>query len=343
MSRRGFIATGLATVVLAACESGKRDAQVQTSTTNLADRVIDLRPTETTIPSSAYLTPQSDFFLIDTVGSMYPRVDRDEWSLKIHGMVDKELEITYADILAMPKVENVVTLACVSNEVGGDLVGNAHWGGVLLADILRKAGVQAGAQQLVSTSADGWTCGTPVEAVLDGRPAMLATHMNGEVLSGEHGFPVRMIVPGLFGFVSATKWVTEIKATTWDAFTPYWLERGWAREAPIISSSRIDFPRNGQNVPAGKVSIGGFAWAPRDGVGRVEVRVDEGPWARCEIVESISGDAWVQWRTSLQIPSGDHSLAVRCVDSKGIVQVAEERDVIPAGATGLHSIQISAA
>ena len=343
MSRRGFIATGLATVLVAACESGRPNGQVQTTTTNLADRVIDLRPTETTVPTSAYLTPQADFYLIDTVGSMYPRVNRDEWSLKIHGMVDKEIEITYADILAMPQVENVVTLACVSNEVGGDLIGNARWGGVLLADVLREAGVQPGAQQLVSTSADGWTCGTPVEAVLDGRPAMLATHMNGELLTGEHGFPVRMIVPGLFGFVSATKWVTEIKATTWDAFTPYWLERGWAREAPIISSSRIDFPRDGQSVSAGKIAVGGFAWAPRDGVGRVEVRVDDGPWSRCEIVKSTTGDAWVQWRTGLQISKGDHFLAVRCVDAKGAIQVADERDVIPAGATGLHSIQISAA
>lgn len=343
MSRRGFIASGLATVVAASCGSTKRDVNSTTSTTNLADRVIDLRPTVTTVPSSAYLTPQENFFLIDTVGSMYPRVDRDNWRLKIHGMVENEIELTYADILAMSQVEHVVTLACVSNEVGEDLVGNARWGGVLLADVLRLAGVQAGAEQLASTSADGWTCGTPVEAVLDGRPAMLATHMNGEVLTGEHGFPVRMIVPGLFGFVSATKWVTEIKATTWDAFTPYWLERGWAREAPIISSSRIDFPRDGQSVSGREVPVGGFAWAPREGVARVELRLDEGQWEPCEIVESTSGDAWVQWRTSLKIGAGEHALTVRCVDKNGAVQVAEERDVIPAGATGLHSIGFTTA
>ena len=343
MSRRGFIATGLAAVVAASCGSDQRSGSVGPSTTNLADGVIDLRPTVTTVPSAEYLTLQSNFFLIDTVGSMYPRVERDSWSLKIHGMVDKEIKITYADILAMPQVENVVTLACVSNEIGGDLVGNAKWGGVLLADVLRAAGVQAGAQQLLSTSADGWNCGTPVEAVLDGRPAMLATHMNGEVLTGEHGFPVRMIVPGLFGFVSATKWVTDIEVTTWDAATPYWLERGWAKEAPIIASSRIDFPRNGQSMAGGTIPVGGVAWAPRGGVGRVEVRVDGGAWSRCEIVESASGDAWVQWRAALKMPAGDHTLTVRCIDANGVIQVADERDVIPAGATGLHSIDVTVA
>jgi DMSO/TMAO reductase YedYZ molybdopterin-dependent catalytic subunit len=342
MSRRGFIAAGLAAVVAASCEPGQRSATVRTTTTDLADRVIDLRSPDSSPPNATYLTPQDELFLIDTVGSAYPRLDRDAWSLKIHGMVDNEIEVNYADILSMPQVENVVTLACVSNEVGGELVGNARWGGVLLADVLRRAGVQAGAQQLVSTSADGWTCGTPVDAVLDGRPAMLATHVNGEELRGEHGFPVRMIVPGLFGFVSATKWVTEIKATTWDAFTPYWLERGWAREAPIVSSSRIDIPRNGQSVAAGKVTVGGFAWAPRDGVARVELQIDKEPWVDCEIIESTTGDAWVQWSVRVTIDKGDHVLTVRCADTRGVVQVADVRDVIPAGATGLHSIDVIA-
>ena len=302
-----------------------------------------MRPSGPSSPAMEYLTPQSDFFLIDTVGAMYPRVDEKEWALRIHGMVDREVTIRYADVLAMPQVEHVVTLACVSNEVGDELIGNARWKGVLLADVLGQAGIQEGAQQLVSTSADGWTCGTPVEAVLDGRPAMLATHMNGEVLTGEHGYPVRMIVPGLFGFVSATKWVTNIEATTWDAFSPYWLERGWAREAPIISSSRIDFPRNEQTLSAGEIKVGGFAWAPRNGVGRVELRVDEGPWSPCQIVEKTTGDAWVQWKARVNIATGDHRLTVRCVDQSGVEQVAEKRDVIPAGATGLHSIGITAA
>ena len=342
MSRRAFIGAGIASVVAAACGETKRGGVVSPSTTNLADSVIDLRPATASSPNMNYLTPQSDFFLIDTVGAIYPRVDEKEWSLRIHGMVDREVTVGYADILAMPQVEHVVTLACVSNEVGDELVGNARWKGVLLADVLREAGIRGGAQQLVSTSADGWTCGTPVEAVLDGRPAMLATHMNGEVLTGEHGYPVRMIVPGLFGFVSATKWVTEIEATTWDELTPYWLERGWAREAPIISSSRIDFPRNEQSLAAGEINVGGFAWAPRSGVGRVEVRVDDGTWSVCEIVEKTTGDAWVQWKGRVKVATGDHRLTVRCIDRNGVEQIAEERDVIPAGATGLHSVEITA-
>lgn len=342
MSRRALIGTGISAAIGAACGGAKSGQQSTSTTANLADKVIDLRPTQTTVPAPEYITPQNDFFLIDTVGAMYPRLDEKEWSLRIHGMVDREVTITYADLLAMPQVEHVVTLACVSNEVGDELIGNATWKGVLLADVLREAGVAAEAEQLVSTSADGWTCGTPVAAVLDGRPAMLATHMNGEVLSGEHGYPVRMIVPGLFGFVSATKWVTEIEATTWDAFTPYWLERGWAREAPIISSSRIDAPRPGQSVMAEGVNVGGFAWAPRDGVQRVEIRVDDGPWVAGEIVEKTTGDAWVQWRTRIAVAKGRRVLTVRCVDTKGREQVAEERDVIPAGATGLHSVEFTA-
>lgn len=346
MSRRALIGTGISALIGVAC-GGENDGSPTSTTaisqdTSLANKVIDLRPTDTVVPQAEFITPQSDFFLIDTVGAMYPRVDEKEWSLRIHGMVEQEVTITYDDILAMPQVEHVVTLACVSNEVGDELIGNARWGGVLLADLLKMAGIKPAAEQLVSRSADGWTCGTPVSAVTDGRPAMLATHMNDEVLTGEHGFPVRMIVPGLFGFVSATKWVTEIEATTWDAFSPYWLERGWAREAPIISSSRIDVPRPGQSMMAEGVNVGGFAWAPRAGVKRVDLRVDDGPWKQCEIVEDATGDAWVQWRTRVAVSKGHHTLTVRCTDTQSREQVAEERDVIPAGATGLHSVEFTA-
>jgi len=229
----------------------------------------------------------------------------------------------------------------VSNEVGGDLIGTARWGGVYLADVLRSAGVADGAEQLVSRSADGWTCGTPVSAVLDGRPAMLATHMNGEVLNGEHGYPVRMIVPGLFGFVSATKWVTDIEVTTWDAFDPYWLQRGWAREAPMLASSRIDIPRNESRHEAGTVVVGGFAWAPRAGVGAVEVRVDDGPWSKATILERDTGDAWVLWRGEVNVASGDHRLETRVVDRDGVAQVEDQWDVLPSGATGLHRVSIT--
>ena len=349
MSRRALIGSGLTAAVAGGLllSRGRGGSSVSSTsvspvTTNLADAVIDLRgPVAGSVDEIKFLTPADDFFLIDTVGKAYPRVDAAQWSLRIHGMVDREVTLTMNDLAKMPFVENVVTLGCVSNEVGGDLVGNAKWGGVLLADVLKMAGVSPAAEQLASTSADGWTCGTPVSAVLDGRPAMLATHMNGEPLTGEHGYPVRMIVPGLFGFVSATKWVTDIELTTWDAFTPFWLARGWARESPMLASSRIDVPRDLARVPVGPTIFGGVAWAPRAGVGSVEVRIDGGEWSAAEIVESAGGDAWVIWRAEVRVEEGNHSVAVRVIDAAGVAQVEEVRDVLTAGATGLHEISVS--
>ena len=346
MSRRALIGSGIATVVggsvlLALINRGSGGVS---SGTNLADGVIDLRsPTPETVDSLEYLTPQPNFFVIDTVGKMHPRLTTNDWSLRIHGMVEREVTLSHADIAAMPYVEHVATLGCVSNKVGGDLIGTAKWGGVYLADVLKMAGVDPKAEQLVSRSADGWTCGTPVSAVLDGRPALLATHMNGELLTTEHGFPVRMIVPGLFGFVSATKWVTDMFVTTWDAFDPYWLQRGWAREAPMLASSRIDVPRAKSRHSAGQVVFGGFAWAPRAGVGSVEVRVDDGEWVGATIVEQENGDSWALWRAELTMVSGKHWVAVRVIDRDGAAQVEDERDVLPSGATGLHEIEITVA
>lgn len=309
---------------------------------DLADKVIDLRPTTpASVDRLAFLTPQTEFFRIDTVGKMYPRVVSNEWTLRIHGMVDREVNLTLADIDGMTQVEHVVTLGCVSNKVGGDLIGTARWGGVYLADVLALAGVDPAAEQLVSRSVDGWTCGTPVSAVLDGRAAMLVTRMNGELLTGEHGFPVRMIVPGLFGFVSATKWLADINVTMWDAFDPYWLERGWARESPMLASSRIDVPRTNSRHAAGVVTFGGFAWAPRTGVGLVQLRVDGGEWSTMSIVERDSGDAWVLWKGEIDLTAGDHRVEVRVVDVDGVPQVETERDVLPSGATGLHRVVIT--
>lgn len=345
MSRRALIGSAFGAVaggsVLLALLNRGGGGESNLAGGDLSNAVIDLRPTvPTTVDDLAFLTPESDFFVIDTVGKMHPRLRADDWSLRIHGMVDKEVTLTYADIVAMPYVEHTVTLGCVSNEVGGDLIGTARWGGVYLADVLAMAGIDDSAEQLVSRSADGWTCGTPVSAVLDGRPALLATHMNGDVLSSVHGFPVRMIVPGLFGFVSATKWVTDINVTTWDAFDPYWLQRGWAREAPMLASSRIDFPRHKSRHAAGTVTLGGFAWAPRAGVGAVEVRDGEGSWKRAEIVEQDTGDAWVVWRGELNLVPGEHRVSVRVIDRDGAAQDEEERDVLPSGATGLHEVAI---
>ena len=315
-------------------------------------RVIDLSGNPISIPDAdptvngqlaPYITPEESFFRIDTAIGAIPEIDANTWTLRIHGMVDKELTLSLADIAALPQVEHIITLGCVSNEVGGDLIGNASWGGVLLADILQHAGVNKSAEQLVSTSVDGWTCGTPVSAVLDGRPAMLVTSMNGKPLSPVHGYPVRMIVPGLFGYVSATKWISDIEITTWDAFDAYWVRRGWSAEGPMLSSSRIDLPRPDSVVATGTVNVGGFAWAPRAGIQTVQLMVNDAAWVDCEVLAHDSGDTWAQWKYPLPVTPGDYSLTVRVIDKLGNEQTSEKRDVAPSGATGHHSISFSAA
>lgn len=287
-----------------------------------------------------FITPVSDFFRTDTILGDLPEVDATSWSLRIHGMVENEATLTLADLQAMPQSTHVITLGCVSNSVGGDLIGNARWSGVMLADVLRECGLQSSAEQLVSTSVDGWTCGTPLESVLDGRPAMLATGMNGAPLTQVHGFPVRMVVPGLFGYVSATKWVTDIEVTTWDAFDAYWVRNGWAKEGPFLASSRIDLPRDGARVSAGESKIAGFAWAPRAGVRLVEVRVDDGEWRPMSIMPGGTGDTWCQWQGTWQANRGDRNLTVRVTDNDGVVQTDEVRPPAPSGATGHHRIVV---
>ena len=224
-----------------------------------------------------FVTPNGAFYRIDTA-LLVPQVSPDRWRLRVHGLVEREIELDYASLVGRPMIERDITLSCVSNEVGGDLVGNAVWRGVRLADVLDEAGVKPEATQLFSTSVDGWTCGTPVAAVTDGRDALLAVAMNGEPLPIKHGFPVRLVVPGLYGYVSATKWVADLKLTTWDDDVGYWVPRGWAREAPIKTTSRIDVPRDGATVAPGRVALAGVAWAPHRGIGSVEVQVDDGEW-----------------------------------------------------------------
>ena len=228
---------------------------------------------------SPFYTPNDEFYRVDTA-LIVPSVPAEEWSLRVHGMVDRELTLDFDQLTARPLIERDITLACVSNEVGGPYVGNARWVGASLADLLDEAGVDPAATQLVSKSVDGFTVGTPVSAVTDGRDAMLAVAMNGEPLPIEHGFPVRMVVPGLYGYVSATKWLVDLELTTFDAFDPYWIRRGWAEQAPIKTQSRIDTPKPLASVPAGEVTIAGVAWAQHRGIERVEVRVDDGRLAR---------------------------------------------------------------
>jgi DMSO/TMAO reductase YedYZ molybdopterin-dependent catalytic subunit len=261
----------------------------------------------------------------------------------VHGRVDHPFEITFPEVLAMPMVEEYVTLQCVSNEVGGPLVGNAKWLGVPLETLLDRAGVQPGADQIVGRSTDYFTVGFPTAAVLDGRTALLAVGMNGEPLPTKHGFPARLIIAGLYGYVSATKWVTELEATRFSDFDSYWVDRGWSQQAPIKTESRIDVPHGKRTLAAGTVPIAGVAWAPTRGIQRVEVQIDRGPWRDAELATAISGDTWRQWRFEWQATSGTHEIRVRATDGTGAVQSGVDTPPPPNGATGYHTIAVRVA
>jgi len=286
---------------------------------------------------ASYVTDNDDFYRIDTA-LVPPRVDPVEWRLVIHGRVERPYEITFEELLGRPMVERYITLACVSNEVGGDLVGNARWLGVPVRDLIEAAGPLPGADQVVSRSVDGWTCGTPTEVLIDGRDALLAVGMNGEPLPLEHGFPVRMVVPGLYGYVSACKWISEIELSSFDDFDAYWVPRGWAPRAPIKTQSRIDTPRS--RASAGTVTVAGVAWAQHRGVARVEVRVDGGPWQEATLAEAVSDDTWRQWSWRWEATPGEHELAVRATDATGAVQPEERSPAAPDGATGWHTVRV---
>ena len=287
-----------------------------------------------------FVTPNGDFYRIDTA-LLVPQVRTEGWTLRVHGMVDRELELTFDELLARPLVEADVTLTCVSNEVGGDLVGNARWLGARLDDLLREAGVQRGATQVVPRSADGFAAGFPTEVAMDGRDALVAVGMNGEPLPLRHGFPARIVVPGLYGYVSATKWLTEIELTTLEDFDSYWVRRGWAKEAPIKTQSRIDAPRSGADLRPGRVAVAGVAWAQTRGIRRVEVRVDEGPWRAARLGTGVGDDTWRQWVYEWDADEGDHTLAVRATDGDGDTQTGDREAPIPNGATGWHTIEVS--
>lgn len=307
------------------------------------DRVAAPAGTEVGVDGvESWVVPNSRFYRIDTA-LVVPQVPRASWSLRIHGLVERELELTFEDLLEREQVERYITLSCVSNEVGGDLVGNALWQGVLLAPILREAGVLPEGTQVLSRSVDGWTCGTPTSAILDGRDAMLAIAMNGEPLPAEHGYPVRMVVPGLYGYVSATKWVTELELTRWEDVDAYWISRGWAKEAPVKTMARIDRPARGRDYERaddGAVDIAGLAWAVHRGISRVEVSIDEGEWLVCELAGVPTDDTWRQWRYRwTDATPGEHSVRARAVDGAGVVQPAEPRPPAPDGAQGYHRVE----
>jgi len=278
-----------------------------------------------------FLTPNADFYRIDTA-VIVPQVDSTSWSLTINGMVDTPVTISYDDLLQMPMVERDITIMCVSNPVGGPYIGTARWLGTPLMPLLERAGITAGADQLLSTSIDGWTCSTPLDGLADRQP-LLAIGMNGEPLPIDHGFPVRMIVPGLYGFISATKWVTRIEATTYAAQPAYWSVRGWATDAPVLTSSRIDVP--GGSITSGMVQLGGVAWAmDGDGVSRVEVQIDGGDWREAQLADEPNPRTWRQWWIDWDAVPGEHTVSVRATNGLGEVQTSEVRDVVPSGATG---------
>ena len=292
------------------------------------------------IPGVAPLyVPNDRFYRIDTA-LIVPQVDPSDWTLAVKGRVERPFTLTYDELLRMPQIEADITLSCVSNEVGGDLVGNARWQGVPLHVLLERAGVQAGATQLVGRSVDGFTAGFPTRMALDVKETMVAVAMNGEPLPAEHGFPARLVVPGLYGYVSATKWLSAIELKRWDEFDGYWIPRGWAKRGPIKTQSRIDVPAPSSTVPAGRRPIAGVAWAPTRGIRRVEVSIDDGPWQDATLASALNADCWRQWMLSWNATSGRHTIAVRATDGPGVVQTDTRTPVAPDGASGHHTIEV---
>ncbi|MFE0420095.1 molybdopterin-dependent oxidoreductase [Streptomyces tendae] len=287
-----------------------------------------------------FFTPTSEFYRVDTA-LVVPRVDPRDWKLKIHGMVDRPFEITFDELLSYRFEEHDLTLTCVSNEVGGPYVGNARWLGTPLAPLLRRAGVHRGADMLLSTSTDGMTIGSPVEAVLDGRQAMLAIAMNGDVLPTQNGFPCRMLIPGLYGYVSATKWVVDLNVTTFASSDAYWTPRGYSPQAPVKTASRIEVPKTGAKVPAGTVVLAGTAWATHRGVAAVEVQIDDGAWQEAKLATADTPDTWRQWSYEWANASkGSHKIKVRATDGTGDLQTSAVQGVVPNGSTGYHGITV---
>ncbi|MFI1237817.1 molybdopterin-dependent oxidoreductase [Nocardia salmonicida] len=288
---------------------------------------------------TSYLTPNSDFYRIDTA-LIVPQVSTDSWSLRIHGMVEQEITLTWDDLLRRTPVERLVTLACVSNPINGDLIGNARWLGYRLDELLAQARPLPDADMVLSHSKDGWTAGSPLAALTDGRDALLAIGMNGEPLPVQHGYPARLVVPGLYGYVSATKWVTELEVTRFDRATAYWTRRGWSAQGPIKTGTRIDTPRGRGRIPQGRTVIAGVAWAQHRGVTGVEVQIDNGDWRPARLSTEVTVDTWRQWTYDWDATPGQHTLRARTIDTTGQPQTAVEQDVVPDGATGYPTLTI---
>ncbi|MEU6131944.1 molybdopterin-dependent oxidoreductase [Saccharopolyspora sp. NPDC047091] len=345
--RRRFLATSAAitataglTATTGALLSGGRD-------TETARRTIarTLPPASTPTPGTdfadagtpTFITPNDDFYRVDTALSI-PRIDLTDWRLRVHGMVDRELDLDFTALRRFPQTTRTITMTCVSNEIGGPYTSTAEFTGVPIRDVLLAAGIRPGAEQVFSTSTDGFTAGTPVDVLLEpDRGALLAYGMNGEPLPAAHGFPVRMVTPGLYGYVSATKWLTDLELTTFDQ-QAYWIRRGWGRLAPIKIQSRIDTPGGFGRIPAGRTTIAGTAWAQPIGIERVEVRADGGPWHTARLSTEVNPNTWRMWRCELDLPPGGHTIECRATDHNGTTQTPRRAPVLPDGATGWHSV-----
>ncbi|ORV14922.1 molybdopterin-dependent oxidoreductase [Mycobacterium celatum] len=301
----------------------------------------DVQPKGVALPN--FITPSADFYRVDTA-LVVPQLSRGDWRLRIHGMVDREATYSFDDLAHFDVVETVTTLTCVSNPVGGNLISTGVWTGYRLADLLGAAGVHADADMVLSTSIDGFTAGTPVEALTDGRDALLAVGLNGQPLPIEHGYPARLVVPGLYGYVSATKWVVDMELTRFDRAKAYWTRQGWAPRAPVKTESRIDVPKGGQKVPMGPVVFGGVAWAQNRGVRAVEVLIDDGGWQPAQQGASYSNQTWRLWSFPWQAKSpGKHTITVRATDNTGATQTADRVGAVPDGATGWHTVDFTVA
>jgi DMSO/TMAO reductase YedYZ molybdopterin-dependent catalytic subunit len=288
---------------------------------------------------SPFYTSNADFYRVDTTFNV-PRIDSKNWQLRIHGMVDKPLTINFDELLRRPMFDHDITLTCVAESIGGTLVGNARWEGTMLADLLREAGVQSGADQIVMTDVQGMNISVATDPVMDGRAAMLAIGMNGQPLPAEHGYPVRVVVPGLYGYVSACKWVVDMELTTYQAFSTYWTRRNWAEQAPVKTESRIDTPKTGARLAPGQSVIAGVAWAQHRGIEAVEVHVD-GAWHEATLAAQDTIDTWRQWYYPWNATTGGHRITVRATDKTGYTQTSVKHGSLPNGATGLHTIQIT--
>jgi len=289
---------------------------------------------------SPFITPNGAFYRVDTA-IVLPQVAPESWMLRIHGLVAREIRISFGQLIRRPLTEDYITLCCVSNPVGGPYIGNAKWLGASLASLLRAAGIRAGASQLLCTSADGFTSGVPVQAVMDGRDALLAVAMNGTALPVAHGFPVRMVVPGLYGYVSACKWLTDIEVTTYHAATAYWVPRGWAAQAPIKTQCRIDVPSGSAQLAAGPVRVAGVAWAQHKGIAAVEVRAGRGPWQQARLAAVPGIDTWRQWVWDWHATPGTHLIEARATDNTGYTQTPVQAPPEPNGATGYPAVTVT--